>query len=262
MSTAAEIIVDIPKRNPYGAVELKEYIIRYTYRAFGITVSLLLLFLIFYYALVKIQESANAAPKMVPLMRLSLENLPPEETENADMPPPPTETIINTGPAARAGNPVPVPDAEIKADLQEFATVDVMSRASAEGGIGNDLGGFSEKIDFNKQDIKIEKKEVIPDEDAFIPVEKQPDVDLVRLQKCVEYPELARKAGVEGEVLINVLVGGDGKVRKTSIIKTDNEILNSAALKAVKECGVFTPAIQNGQPIMCWVAIPIKFKLR
>ncbi len=262
MTTAAEMITDIPQRNPYGAVELKEYIRRYTYRAFGITISLLLLFLIFYYTVEKIQERANAAPKMVPLMKLSLENLPPEETADAEMPPPPTETIINTGPAARAGNPVPVPDAEIKADLQEFATVDVMSRASAEGGTGDDLGGFASNIDFNKQDIKIEQKEEIPDEDAFIPVEKQPDVDLGRLQKCVEYPELARKAGIEGEVLINVLVGADGKVRRTSIIKSDNEILNNSAIKAVKDCGVFTPAIQNGQPIICWVAIPIKFKLR
>ena len=84
---------------------------------------------------------------------------------------------MNTGPAARAGTPVPVPDAQISADMQEFASVDVMSRASSEGGNGVDLGGFAPNIDFNaEKKVVIETKEVEPAPDQFVAVEQEPGV--------------------------------------------------------------------------------------
>ena len=86
--------------------------------------------------------------------------------------------------------------------------------------------------------------------------------DLGKLQKNITYPEIARKAGIEGRVIIRVLVGADGKARKTLIESSDNEMLNEAAVKAIKDYGLFTPAKQNGQSIMCWVSIPINFRLR
>ncbi len=153
---------------------------------------------------------------------------------------------------------MPVPDAEIKPDMQEFATIDVMSRASAEGGDGVDLGTFASNIDF---DVNVEVKEKEPDPDEFIPVEKEPETDIGSLQKLVVYPDLARRAGVEGKVLVRVLVDKTGKVKKTRVDYSDNELLNDAAVKAVSQA-VFTPAIQNKQPVQCWVTVPITFKLR
>ena len=167
------------------------------------------------------------------------------------------------GPAARAGIPVPVPDAQITPDMQEFATIDVMSRASAEGGSGIDLGGFASNIDFNqssKVDVKVKEKEPEPDE--FIPVEKEPGVDYSRLQSLVIYPDLAKRAGIEGRVTIRVLIDKDGSVRKMFIEDSDNSLLNEAAENAIRNYGRFKPAIQNQEPIMCWISIPIQFKLR
>jgi len=73
--------------------------------------------------------------------------------------------------------------------------------------------------------------------------------------------ELARKAGIEGQVIVRVLVGKDGKPKKAVVQYTDSKMLDKAAVKAVMK-QVFTPAIQNGRAITCWVSIPIKFKLR
>jgi protein TonB len=83
----------------------------------------------------------------------------------------------------------------------------------------------------------------------------------VALQKSIEYPEMARKAGIEGQVIVRVLVGKDGKPKKAVVQYTDSKMLDKAAVKAVMK-QVFTPAIQNGRAITCWVSIPIKFKLR
>lgn len=99
-------------------------------------------------------------------------------------------------------------------------------------------------------------------EDVFIPVEIQPSLDIVKLQKLVKYPELAKKVGIEGRVIIKVLVGIDGKVLKRRVEYTDNTLLNDEALKAIDKYGNLEPAMQNDQPVACWVSIPITFRLK
>jgi len=255
------VALEIPAPSDYGAVELKKWINKFTIRGFIITIVLFLLLILLYWAFVTISAASTTAIKTAPLVKLKLENLPPPGAEE-ELPPPPTETIINTGPAARAGTPVPVPDAQITEDLQEFADVDVLSRASAEGGDGIDLGGFASNIDFDaKEDVKVTVREQEPGIDEFIPVEKEPYIDLVELQKKIVYPEIARRAGIEGKVLIRVLVEKDGKPRRHRVEYSDNEQLNDAAVKAVMS-SVFTPAIQNDRPVTCWVTIPVTFRLR
>lgn len=256
---------EIPLPCPYGAAELKAFIRRYTFRGLGVAVALLLLFLITFYIFQKIEEQKAKAPKVAPMVKLNLENLPPPSNDaQMDAPPPPSQQILNTGPAARAGTPVPVPDAQISPDLKDFATVKEIARASAAGGSGVDMGGFAANIDFDatKTPVKVEVKEKEPEPDEFIAVEKEPGVDLAKLQSLVTYPELARRAGVEGTVIVRVLVTKDGSVSRMLIEYSDNKLLDQAAEEAIRKYGRFTPAIQNGQPIACWVSIPIRFKLR
>ncbi|MBX3044657.1 MAG: energy transducer TonB [Candidatus Kapabacteria bacterium] len=264
MSKSANIAVEIPTPSGYGAVELKAWIEKNTYKGFIITASIVILLLLAYYFISKSQEAArNAVPLMAPIVKLSLENLPPQDAEALEAAPPP-QMIYETGPASRAGTPIAVPDAQISADMKEFAKMDELSRASSVGGDGIDLGGFAGNIDLDRNArVEIKKQvEEEPDIDAFIAVEKDPQVDLAKLQKSIVYPDMARRAGIEGRVIVRVLVGADGKVRRSVIEDSDNVMLNDAAIKAVNDYGLFTPAIQNGQPITCWVSIPITFRLR
>ncbi len=254
------VLGKVPGISDYGAIELKELIRKYTYRGFFIAVGLLLLLMLLYYANQVITESNK--PKLAPVIKTELVDIPPETAAEDLPPPPPPEMIVNTGPAVRAGTPVAIPDAEMKPDMQEFATIDVMDRASAAGGNGVDLGGFASNIDFDGSNVKVQVREEIPDPDDFIAVEKEPAVDIVSLQKLVEYPELARKAGIEGRVIIRVFVRKNGSVQKPFVEFSDNSMLDKAALTAISKYGNINPAIQNGQPVDCWVSIPITFRLR
>jgi protein TonB len=260
MNTIAKA-VEMPAPSGYGAAELKKFINKFTVRGFLVTVGLLLIILLLYYLIGVVASSASSAPKLAPIVKLRIEDIPPPQQTEDVPPPPPTQQIINTGPASRAGVPIPVPEALIKEELKDFAKMEELGRASAEGGEGLDLGGFASNIDFDK-DLKVQHKEVEPEPDEFIPVEKEPSMDYDRLQKLVNYPDIAKRAGVEGKVIVRALIGKDGKLRKTIIEYSDSELLNDAAMKAVKEYGTFVPAIQNGQPITCWVNIPIIFRLR
>ncbi|RPI68843.1 MAG: energy transducer TonB [Ignavibacteriae bacterium] len=246
----------------YGASEFKAVIERNTKRAFYFTMSLLLLLALFSFTYRLLESWFFPPPNVVKVKvaRVSLDALPPPPSD-AEAPPPPPPTAIPpaSGPAARAGTPVAVPDAMIAEDAKDFANIDEINRASAIGGDGQDFGGFSDNIGVS--DVNISAREEDPDIDEFIAVEKEPDFDYADIQKRVKYPDIARRNGIEGTVVVGALVGKDGRVEKTQIIDSDNELLNKNAVDAVRET-VFTPAIQNGNPVRTWVRIPIVYKLR
>lgn len=74
------------------------------------------------------------------------------------------------------------------------------------------------------------------------------------------YPEIARKAGLEGTVWVKIWVGKDGKPKKIVIQKSASEIFDQPSIDAAMQF-LFTPAIKNGRPVDVWVLIPFHFRL-
>ena len=80
-----------------------------------------------------------------------------------------------------------------------------------------------------------------------------------------ELPEAIHKAnpeyrGVDGTVLVQALVGSDGSVTDTKVVKSVAG-LDEAAVAAVMQWR-FKPAMAKGKPVAVWVAIPIRFQAR
>jgi protein TonB len=76
-----------------------------------------------------------------------------------------------------------------------------------------------------------------------------------------QYPELARKAGIEGNAVVKALVDIDGSIASVSILKSSgNQMLDQAALVAAKNAK-FTPAKQRDKYVRVYVSIPIRFTL-
>jgi protein TonB len=77
-----------------------------------------------------------------------------------------------------------------------------------------------------------------------------------------DYPGMARDAGVEGRVLVHVLVGTDGRVVRAEVDDTYQiPLLNAVARDAALQW-VFTPALANRHAVAVWVSIPFDFRLR
>jgi len=74
------------------------------------------------------------------------------------------------------------------------------------------------------------------------------------------YPEVAQRAGLEGEVFLKVTIDEKGKVDKVEAIKFSDPVFVDAASKAAEQWE-FTPAMKEGKPIRAEVTIPFKFKL-
>ena len=83
---------------------------------------------------------------------------------------------------------------------------------------------------------------------------------LIRLVNPI-YPELARQAGIEGTVLLSVLVGKEGQVLEVSILRSDvTPPMESAAIQATRRFR-FTPARQNTIPVKARISVPVVFTL-
>ncbi|MCK4461026.1 MAG: TonB family protein [candidate division Zixibacteria bacterium] len=77
-----------------------------------------------------------------------------------------------------------------------------------------------------------------------------------------EYPPLARRAGVEGKVLLWVLVDIEGRAREVRVHEESNPGYGFGDYAARAARGAaFAPAISNHQPVRCWVSIPVVFEL-
>ncbi len=75
------------------------------------------------------------------------------------------------------------------------------------------------------------------------------------------YPELARQAGIDGTVMLRVLVNEKGKVIRVSVLHSDvTPAMDQAAMEAVKKFR-FKPARQRMKPVKAFMAIPIVFRL-
>ncbi|MDP9268540.1 MAG: energy transducer TonB [Acidobacteriota bacterium] len=112
-----------------------------------------------------------------------------------------------------------------------------------------------------------------PDDSPTAPsvVEQRPDalkrirqsesaaVARVRTKVEPEYPVEARERGVEGDVLLAIVVGAGGNVVETSVI-SGHPLLNDAALEAVKQWK-FQPLMVDGAAVETETKIRVRFKL-
>ena len=75
-----------------------------------------------------------------------------------------------------------------------------------------------------------------------------------------DYPELAKRAGIEGKVFVKILVDVNGIPKKADVLKSENEIFNQPAIDAAMK-SKFTAALKEGKPIEFWIVLPFKFAL-
>jgi protein TonB len=263
--TTANVTVKMAAQSTYGAVEVKEFIRKYTYIGFGLTVAIFIAILAIWWGINKAQQANDDAKRfLIPKSSITMDQYAQDNQAEAEIAPPPQDMKIEYATAQKAGNPVPVTDLEIIKDLKEFATMDQLDQSlSANQGIEvSDLNSVLDNANLSDKSTQITTAvESLPEDGVFMEVESEPNVDLEALMKKIVYPETARRAGVEGRVIVRVLVGKDGKPIKSKIQSSESSLLENAALEAVNKTS-FVPAIQNGSPTTCWVSIPIQFRLK
>lgn len=108
-----------------------------------------------------------------------------------------------------------------------------------------------------------EEKKIEEEPTYFVAVEEMPEPvgGIKAIQEKIKYPEIAKRAGVEGKVYILAFVDETGNVTKSQVLKGIGAGCDEEALKAVQNTK-FKPGKQRGKPVKVQVSIPVIFKLQ
>jgi len=74
------------------------------------------------------------------------------------------------------------------------------------------------------------------------------------------YPEEAKKAGIQGVVLLETKIDKQGQVSRVVILKSESSVLNKAAVDAVKQW-VYEPYFLDGKATPVLFPVTVRFKL-
>lgn len=74
------------------------------------------------------------------------------------------------------------------------------------------------------------------------------------------YPEIARKARIEGVVILEAIIAKDGSVKNVRVLKNLPFQLTEAAVRAVQQWR-YTPSALNGKPVEVKMTVTVNFKL-
>lgn len=161
-----------------------------------------------------------------------------QQTEQEVEPPPPPKPPV----------PVEVPNNE------------VVEQEEVEWDSSLDL---DESLDTNQGPPPSEEEEEEEEDEIFMVVEEQPTLvgGMKALQESVEYPEFAKKAGIEGRVFVQFVVDEQGNVQNPQVTRGVHKLLNEAAIEAVKK-QEFEPGKQRGEPVKVQMSLPVTFRLQ
>jgi TonB family protein len=76
----------------------------------------------------------------------------------------------------------------------------------------------------------------------------------------INYPEEARKNGIQGLVIVTFVVEKDGSITNTRIAKSVDPLLDAEALRLIKDMPRWTPGKQNGKPVRVKYTTPVRFR--
>ena len=112
------------------------------------------------------------------------------------------------------------------------------------------------------------RKDTATDDKVYEVCEQMPifeggDAALMKyLTDSVKYPELAKKHGVQGRVVIGFIVEKDGSLTDVKVLRHVDIALDAEALRVVKGMPKWIPGRQNEQRVRVKYNVPVSFRLK
>jgi protein TonB len=183
-----------------------------------------------------------------------------KEVVEVDAPPPLKSTIAFLPPVIKPDEQV---TEEYMPTIEELKNVDpgATTQQGVEGGVDYSL--------LEVQDApKVVQEEAEEKAEVFTYVEEMPSFPggqeelLTFLAENIKYPEIAKRAGVEGKIFVSFVVAKSGKITDIQMVKGIGAGCDEEAIRVVRMMPEWKPGKQNGAPVNVRVSIPIVFKLQ
>ncbi len=182
-----------------------------------------------------------------------------KEVQTVEAPPPLKSTIKFLPPVVK-------PDEEVTEEY--IPTVDELQKVDpgAKTQEGQEGG-----VDYSLIEVEETKEEEIVDDrrdEAYTYVEEMPsfpggnDEVMKFIISNITYPEIARRAGVNGRVMVQYVVEKTGEITNVAVLKGIGAGCDEEAVRVVKMMPNWKPGKQNGKPVRVKMVVPILFRLQ
>ena len=122
------------------------------------------------------------------------------------------------------------------------------------------------------QEVEVVEEEIVDDE-PFLIVETMPtfqggDLNTFRnwVQSNVRFPQIALENGIQGNVVIQFVVGPDGKMTNFKVLQSPDKTLSDATIDVLKKANEmkngWKPGKQRGKPVKVSFTLPVAFKIQ
>ncbi len=253
---------------PYGAAELKKQINSSTMKGFILS---LMFFMVFGLAVSSLHNLVNdtKSPEITDIPITVVSNYELKKTvdisNNGTKGKLTNSTTEIIGKNQKFTEEVDIP--KINASIFDVGinTDEILNNIGNALGLGSDVeSGNGELLVGNKNLKNGNSEEAMDISKEFVQqdMQKFPSMDYDRIKSLVKYPQQAKSLNLSGSVHIAALIDKSGKLAKSYIYSSTNSLFDEEALQAVRNYNDFSPAINNGKTVDCWIIIPIKFKLK
>jgi len=257
----------------YGAPELKALYQKYAFRGLlsSIVFAVVITITVFVYNSMNANIDKDKQVERKEFEFLTVD-IPVQKT--VELPPPVVDVPKSDRTVALKdlGALVPEPVAKEKSEVLSTKTQDALDKVDLP--VAKDGTEDPSKVTANYQENtndkltekiiheeKLEPKK--PEKEIYNPaeVDKTPaPVNLGSVRGSMKYPDIAINAGLEGTCVARILVGTSGEIIKVASISGPDVFHNEIENKIMNL--QFTPAIQSGKAVKCYVSVPFKFNLK
>ena len=162
-------------------------------------------------------------------------------------------------------DPPETPPEQQKAQAQ--VVTDVMNIVSNDQKIETNIVFADDADEFDDFEMIIEEEEI------FVNAEEMPtfqggDLSKFRnwVQQNVKYPQIALENGIQGNVVIQFVVGPDGKMANFKVLQSPDKTLSDATIDVLKKANEmkngWKPGKQRGKPVKVSFTLPVAFKIQ
>jgi len=155
--------------------------------------------------------------------------------------------------ASEAGQPhLPpqtLPEVPVSADLTPPGETDLLQTQGVSGGPPGESNGVDGGVP-----SQTNREDAIPIGGDV----KAPEL-IFRVEP--DYPEAARKTGIQGVVILQAIIGTAGEVEQIQVLKAVDPLLDASAQRAVQQWR-YRPATLNKRAVRVLLSVTISFKLQ
>jgi protein TonB len=211
-------------------------------------------------ALLNLKTTTTADEVKLDMIPIDLTPPPADKNEPPPPPPPPPPPLMKTV----AFVPPVIKDDAIETDPpppQEKIADTQVSTVNQEG----DDGAVVVPTDGAGTGVVEEKAPEI-----FTVVEEMPEfpggpMEMMKyIQKNIQYPQMAKEAGLSGKCFLKFVVNGNGNISDVQVLKgvPGCQECDKEAIRVVKSMPNWKPGKQNGRSVPVFFNLPINFQLR